>query len=439
MLEFFRKKTKSIMIAVAVVFAVSMFYGLRLTGGQGGTGGSKDIGKVNGRQIDQLRFREMVNRLARQFGGQLSPRQLPFIENMALGQTVDFMLIQAEAERRVRVPRQEVEMAIASIMKQQNVASKKALEEALKKAGLKYSDFENLIKQEIQVQKMVMKIRQEVKVTPNDLREVRASHILVSKEADAKRISQLVKQGDDFTALAKKYSLDPGSAVRGGDLGFFATGAMAEPFEQAAFKLKINEVSGIVKTPFGFHLIKVTDSRLRKLPKGGKDLEQAALMEKQDKVFQRWFNDLKQKAKIEITSPELKAIDLQGKGRIWEAIQEYKKAAAQNPANPYLNVYLADAYSAVGKKDLAVTEYETALAKAGGNIELYLIFGQAYEKWGDKTMALRQYRRASLVAGDSKPVHEALLKIFQKLGSAKDVQNENSEISRINKKENFLK
>ena len=67
--------------------------------------------------------------------------------------------------------------------------------------------------------------------------------------------------GKDFSALAKQYSEDPGSAPNGGDLNYFQKGQMVGPFDQAVFSLKVGEVSGVVETQFGFHIIKVTDKQ----------------------------------------------------------------------------------------------------------------------------------------------------------------------------------
>jgi tetratricopeptide (TPR) repeat protein len=289
------------------------------------------------------------------------------------------------------------------------------------------------------VQKMIAKVREGAKVTPDDLREVRARHILVTTEAEAKELLERVKKGEDFSLLAKKYSQDPGSAVKGGDLGYFATGMMVGPFEKAAFGMKVGEVSGLVKTAFGYHIIKVTDSRLKKFEGKEKDIEKAALAEKQEKAFRKWFSELKSKAKIEIISPELKGHDLRFKGRIWEAIQEYKKAISQNPVNPYLHIFLGDAYSTVGKGDLAISEYEKAISVEGGNLELYIILARAYEKAGKRDLALKQYKRASLVAGDNKAMHERMLKIFKELKAWDQVRREKAEIARIEKKEKFEK
>ncbi len=107
--------------------------------------------------------------------------------------------------------------------------------------------------------------------------ERRASHILItaaktaSQEerdkalAKAKELLQLVKQKpESFAEVARKNSQDPGSAANGGDLDFFARGAMVKPFEEAAFALKKGEISDVVTSDFGFHIIKVTDIKMPK-------------------------------------------------------------------------------------------------------------------------------------------------------------------------------
>ncbi|MCL5433605.1 MAG: peptidyl-prolyl cis-trans isomerase [Candidatus Marsarchaeota archaeon] len=85
--------------------------------------------------------------------------------------------------------------------------------------------------------------------------KIRCAHILVEKESTAKDILDKLTNGESFAKLAEQYSLD-GSRKRGGDLGFFSKGQMIKPFEEAAFKLKKGEISGLVKTQFGYHIIK---------------------------------------------------------------------------------------------------------------------------------------------------------------------------------------
>ncbi|MBP2301443.1 peptidylprolyl isomerase [Azospirillum picis] len=97
--------------------------------------------------------------------------------------------------------------------------------------------------------------------------EVKAAHILVEKEDEAKAIIAQLKKGADFAKLAKEKSKDAAAAAQGGDLGYFTKDAMVEPFANAAFAMKPGEVSKEpVKTQFGWHIIKVEDKRTQPQP-----------------------------------------------------------------------------------------------------------------------------------------------------------------------------
>ncbi len=85
--------------------------------------------------------------------------------------------------------------------------------------------------------------------------EIRCAHILVEKESVAKELLERLRKGESFAKLAEQYSID-GSRRRGGDLGFFGRGVMVKSFEDAAFALQKGEISGLVKTQFGYHIIK---------------------------------------------------------------------------------------------------------------------------------------------------------------------------------------
>jgi ppiC-type peptidyl-prolyl cis-trans isomerase len=87
--------------------------------------------------------------------------------------------------------------------------------------------------------------------------EVRASHILVKTEQEAKDLYNEIKNGKSFAEVAQEKSLCP-SGQNGGDLGFFGKGMMVKPFEDAAFTLEVGELSQPVETQFGWHLIEVT-------------------------------------------------------------------------------------------------------------------------------------------------------------------------------------
>ena len=90
--------------------------------------------------------------------------------------------------------------------------------------------------------------------------QVRASHILVKTEADAERMMKRITDGEDFAAVARRFSSCP-SGKNGGDLGWFGKGQMVPEFEQAAFETEPGKVVGPVKTQFGYHVIKVTGKK----------------------------------------------------------------------------------------------------------------------------------------------------------------------------------
>lgn len=86
--------------------------------------------------------------------------------------------------------------------------------------------------------------------------KIKCTHILVEKQSQALAVLDRLKKGEKFAELAKELSLDTGSGKRGGDLGYFGRGRMVKPFENAAFKLSIGEISEPIKTEFGYHIIK---------------------------------------------------------------------------------------------------------------------------------------------------------------------------------------
>ena len=135
--------------------------------------------------------------------------------------------------------------------------------------------------------------------------EVRARHILVEGEEDAKAIHARVKAGEDFAKIAGEASKDPGSGQQGGDLGFFSKEQMVPEFAEAAFAAKAGEIAGPVKSQFGWHVIKVEERRVKPLPTfdAVKDRVMQALANKAQSDL---IAELRKKAKIEMAKPEEK-------------------------------------------------------------------------------------------------------------------------------------
>jgi peptidyl-prolyl cis-trans isomerase C len=143
---------------------------------------------------------------------------------------------------------------------------------------------------------------------------VRASHILVKIEKDdteatkkEKRakidgVLKRAKAGEDFAALARDNSAD-GSASQGGDLGFFPRGQMVPPFDQAAFALKPGEISDVVTTDFGYHIIKLTekkDGSLVPLEQVKPRVIEFLTNQKKQERVDTFINEAKKRAKIEV-------------------------------------------------------------------------------------------------------------------------------------------
>ena len=156
--------------------------------------------------------------------------------------------------------------------------------------------------------------------------QVRASHILVKTEKEAKDVLAQIKAGGNFEELAKKYSVDA-SAANGGDLGWFGKGSMVPAFEKAVLALKEGQVSDVVKSDFGYHIIKLTGKRpagVRPFEEVKDQIKAAIMPAKQQEVFQKIKDELKKSAKINIKEDVLNSMG--------GAKDESKPAAA--PAAP---------------------------------------------------------------------------------------------------------
>jgi peptidyl-prolyl cis-trans isomerase C len=133
--------------------------------------------------------------------------------------------------------------------------------------------------------------------------ELRASHILVKTEAEAAELKKHLAQGQDFSTLARKASLDVSTKSKGGDLGIIKKGQTVPAFEKALLSLKVGEISNPVPTQFGYHLIKLVD-RTPGLPlsfeEAKEQVREQVLVEKKRKRFDELVASLRAKAKLRV-------------------------------------------------------------------------------------------------------------------------------------------
>lgn len=142
---------------------------------------------------------------------------------------------------------------------------------------------------------------EENKDTFNQEEQVRARHILVETEEKAKEVKVKLDAGGDFAELAKEYSFD-GSKDIGGELGFFGRGRMVPEFEEAAFSLKINEISEPVKSQFGYHIIQVEErkeAKEAKLDESKDKIRESILNEKINEAYETWYQEKLKENKVE--------------------------------------------------------------------------------------------------------------------------------------------
>lgn len=219
-------------------------------------------------------------------GRPINQLQIPVLRNEILDNMIDQELLYQESHKqKIRVEPSEVEAQYAAIL--QRFPNEEAFSSALEQLQMSEADVRNQIERKLAIDKLLQdQIAAKIEVSDAEIRgyyeshpdqfekpeQVKASHILikVDEEADEARkkaarskiekIRKEIAEGGDFAEMAQAHSEGP-SGKRGGDLGYFSRGTMVKPFEEAAFGLKIDEVSEIVETPFGYHIIKLYDRK----------------------------------------------------------------------------------------------------------------------------------------------------------------------------------
>jgi len=138
-----------------------------------------------------------------------------------------------------------------------------------------------------------------------DFKLIRASHILVNTEEEAKKIKKDLSGGASFEKLAKEKSIDKGSAEKGGDLDYFSKDRMVKAFSDEAFKLKVNEMGGPVHTKFGYHIIKVTDIKTPKY----EELTQENKNNIINELVQKEVGQIRSKGNVKVSDENLKKLN----------------------------------------------------------------------------------------------------------------------------------
>lgn len=228
------KDSRVIKVGLAVVFLACLAAACNFKPG------GKVLARINNEPITQGEFQAKIDRLPPYYRVLVREQKAKFLDEI-----INEKLFLKEAYKRGIDKNKEVRELINEARNKIIIA--KLIEEEINK-GTKVSDkgiedYYNVHKKEF--------------IAPA---KYRVSHILVSKEEEAKQVLERLKKGEDFASVAKEVSIDP-SKSNGGDLGYFSEGQMIPDFESACFKLEVGQTSGIVKTQFGYHIIKMIDKK----------------------------------------------------------------------------------------------------------------------------------------------------------------------------------
>lgn len=330
----------------------------------------KTLAIVNGEAILLSEFERTATPVVDQFkrvtpAAEQSADRVKELRKRLLEQMVDDKLLTQEAKKRkIKVGKGELEDGIKKV--RERFPAEDEFRSELKKEGLSSTQFEQRIQDQLAVMKLIdqevkgkvtppaeadaktlfEKLQPLVKGTPpspppdpsqppkteeESLRllarriqqefgeRVRARHVLLRLDPKAslaertavkRRIEDLKKrisQGEEFSELAQRFSEDPGSRERGGDLGFFGRGDMVPPFEAVAFKLEVGQVSAPVETEFGYHLIKVEEKKAARkisLTELQDPLREYLFQEKARDRFEKWMASLRKTATLKLNDAE---------------------------------------------------------------------------------------------------------------------------------------
>ncbi len=252
-----------------------------------------------------------IDKAMSMLGPDITSEQMNELQEQVLDKLIEEKVILQEAKRQqITLSTTEVEEVLDKVKKQFKSIEdfKKAIKaEGLTEDNLRKEYEENLIKRELiekEVWPNVEVSADELKQIRNDSLQIKVRHILVKTKPEALLILARLDKGQRFEELVKKYSIDSGSKNEGGIIGFFTKGKMIKEFSDAAFALKRpGEISGIVETKFGFHIICLVEKKElteEELEEVVKEQESRIRQAKFEEEFTKWIKKLKEKTYIKI-------------------------------------------------------------------------------------------------------------------------------------------
>ncbi len=297
--------------------------------------GNEVVARVNGAEItrkDLNAAMQALNYQAAQQGRRVSPGQTAALQQSVLDELIGRQLILQQGNKQIPA---DIDKRVQDQIDQMKMkmGGDDEFNRTLTDTGVTIERYTRQVRDSIIIRQTIQSVvDKQVKISPEDARAfydanpdqfkqpelVRASHILIrcapdapddvkkGKRAQIEAALALVKGGEKFADVAKKVSEDPGSAENGGDLGYFPRGRMVPEFDTVAFSLKSNEVSSVITSQFGYHILQVTGRKPAQIMPFDDVKDKLADYLKQRKAseFTRTYvADLRSSAKIEVLLP----------------------------------------------------------------------------------------------------------------------------------------
>lgn len=284
----------------------------------------KVVAEVNGEDITTKDLEEAMRmKLSSQLvQGVISPLALQRLKEEVLSEAINGLLIEQRAEKlSIKVSKQEIDDSLAELKESyEGSASSGVL------VGIKINDaqWKKYFKKRRLYEKVIEKdVYDRISVSEEEVREfyvanraryrsettIRLAQIVVDDEGKAQRMLVKIEQGEDFTTIAKKESIAPEGA-NGGDLGFISRGEMPPAIDQVAFTLTPGKISAVIKSPYGFHILKVLERREQVADsfESAKERVITDLKEiKGEEAFQLWLANIRKSAEIKINKDVVEA------------------------------------------------------------------------------------------------------------------------------------
>ena len=221
------------------------------------------------------------------------------------------MLVEAK-RKRIKVEPPEIDKKMEALRTEYG----KDIKDLLANQGVDFEKWKSDIWEDIMIERLIAReVNKRVSVAPSDVRRyyqtnaqeferperVRVRQIVVATEEEAKKVEELLQTGTDFATLAREKSTAP-EAERGGDLGYFAMGEMPAEFN-VVFGLSKGGISGIVKSPYGFHVFKLEEKRhagRMGLDEVSKGISERLQREKEDTRYKQWLKELRSRTKFDV-------------------------------------------------------------------------------------------------------------------------------------------